>query len=129
MPTDNASTVAAGAPVQFPQDGPSSTTITRLDASTFNLAAIGTYRVSFQVSVDEPGQLELSLNGTPLDYSVVGRATGTSQLVGESLVTTTTVNDALQVLNPAGNSTALTITPLAGGTVPVSASLVIERVG
>jgi len=128
MPGDNSATVAVGAPVSFPQDGPTVPTITRSGPATFVLAAIGTYRVSFQVSVDEAGQLELSLNGTPLAYTVVGRATGTSQLVGESLITTTSVNDTLEVVNPAGNSTALTVTPLAGGTNPVSASLLIERV-
>ena len=33
------------------------------------------------------------------------------------------------VRNPSGNSTALTITPIAGGTRPNSASLVIEQIG
>ncbi len=40
---------------------------------------------------------------------------------------TTAVNSILTVRNPAGNSTALTITPLAGGTRPVSASLIVEQ--
>src|SRR5579862_9764835 len=59
MPVDNAATVAAAAAVQFPQNGPSdgSGSISRTSASTFNLTAIGTYQVSFQVSVNEPGQL------------------------------------------------------------------------
>jgi len=35
------------------------------------------------------------------------------------------VNSALTVRNPAGNAAALTITPLAGGTRPVSAHLTI----
>jgi hypothetical protein len=42
-----------------------------------------------------------------------------------SLVTTTTVNSILSVRNPAANFLALTITPLAGGSNPVSAHLVI----
>jgi len=129
MPPDNAATVAAGNPVLFPQDGPASGTVARASTSTFILAAVGTYHVSFQVSVTEPGQLELTLNGTALPSTVVGRATGTSQLVGDSLVTTTSANETLEVVNPPGNSPALTITPLAGGTHPVSASLVIEQLG
>jgi BclA C-terminal domain len=129
MPPDNAATVAPGTAVSFPQDGSTSGAITRASATTFTLAAIGTYEVSFQVSVDEAGQLELSLDGLAIPSSVVGRATGTSQLVGDSLVTTTSANETLSVLNPAGNSTALTITPLAGGTNPVSASLVIKQLG
>jgi hypothetical protein len=130
MPGDNAVTVAPGAAVQFPQDGPSvGATFFRLDASSFVLPAIGTYRVDFQVSVDEAGQLGLMLNGTFLPYTVVGRATGTSQLVGESLVTTSTINNVLELINPPSESTALTITPLAGGVEPVSASLTITQVG
>ncbi|MDQ3955915.1 MAG: collagen-like protein [Actinomycetota bacterium] len=127
MPPDNAATVATGAAVHFPQDVPTSTSITRINASTFLLSDFGTYRVSFVVSVTEAGQLALRLNGSELPYTVAGRATGTSQIVGESLVEATTVNSTLEVVNPADNTTALTITPLAGGTEPVSASLVIQR--
>ena len=82
----------------------------------------------FQVSVAEAGQLDLTLNSVELAETVVGRATGTSQIVGISLVTTTVANSVLTVRNPAGNSTALTITPLAGGTDPVSAHLVITQI-
>ncbi len=129
MPPDNAATVAPGTDVSFPQDGPTSgTVIARTGPSTFNLAAIGTYQVFFQVSVSEEGQLILTLAGADLAYTVVGRATGTSQIVGMALVTTTSVNSILTVRNPAGNSPALTITPLAGGTRPVSAHLVITQI-
>jgi len=48
--------------------------------------------------------------------------------VGMCLVQTTTTNSILRVQNPSGNSTALTITPLAGGTSAVSAHIVITRV-
>lgn len=129
MPPDNAATVAPGTDVSFPQNGPTSgTTIARTGPSTFNLAAIGTYQVLFQVSVTEPGQLILTLNGADLAYTVVGRATGTSQIVGIALVQTTAINSILTVRNPAGNAAALTITPLAGGTRPVSAHLVITQI-
>jgi hypothetical protein len=129
MPSDNSAPVAPGSDVSFPQSGPSSGgAIARLSSSTFSLSAIGTYQVMFQVSVDEPGQLILTRNGADLAETVVGRATGTSQLVGMSLVTTTVANSILTVRNPAGNSTALTITPIAGGTRSVSAKLVITRI-
>jgi len=125
MPGDNAATVAPGTDVEFPQNGPTSGSIARTGASTFNLPSIGTYQVLFQVSVDQAGQLILTLNGADLAYTVVGRATGTSQIVGICLVQTSVVNSVLTVRNPAGNSTALTITPIAGGTRPVSAHLTI----
>lgn len=54
MPPDNAATVALGTDVSFPQDGPNSGTgISRVSASSFNLSEIGTYYISFQVSVTE----------------------------------------------------------------------------
>lgn len=134
MPPDNAATVAAGSDVDFPNDGPSSGSglIVRTGADTFNLAEIGFYQVLFQVSVDEAGQLVLALDSgagaNELPYTVVGRATGTSQIVGMALIETTVINSILTVRNPASESTALTITPLAGGTEPVSAHLVIIRI-
>ena len=45
-----------------------------------------------------------------------------------SIITTTSANSILTVRNPAGNSTALTITPLSDGTRPVSAHLVITQI-
>ena len=129
MPPDNAATVAAGTDVSFPQDGPNSgADITRLGADSFQLGPIGTYQVFFEVSVTEAGQLILTLNGADLPYTVVGRATGTSQIVGMALVETTTENSVLTVRNPEGTAEALTITPLAGGVRPVSAHLVIVQI-
>ena len=129
MPGDNAAPVAAGADVAFPQDGPNSGTgITRLTADSFNLTDIGTYQILFQVSVTEAGQLMLTLDGTPLPYTVVGRATGASQIVGMAIVQTTLENSVITVRNPAESAAALTITPVAGGALPVSAHLVITQI-
>ena len=132
---DNAA-IPLSAPVLFPEDGPTSNYIVRgtggTSTSSFVLPAIGTYEVMFQVSVDEPGQLVLGLDSGfgPVEqaYSVVGRATGTSQIVGICLVTTTVANSELSVRNPAGNTSALTITTIAGGKSAVSAHLVIMRI-
>ncbi len=128
MPPDNAVTVAPGTDVSFPQDGPSNGDfIARTGPSSFNLMQIGTYQVLFQVSVGEAGQLLLTLNGEDLDYTVAGRTTGTSQIIGMAIIETTSVDSILTVRNPSGNSTALTITPLAGGTRTVSCHLVITQ--
>lgn len=67
-------------------------------------------------------------SGADLPYTVFGRATGASQIVGMALVETTAVNSILTVRNPAGNAAALTITPLAGGTRSVSTHLVITQI-
>lgn len=130
MPPDNTATVAPGTDVSFPQDGSNSGgDISRTGPDSFNLTQIGTYHILFEVSVIEAGQLILTLNGEDLIYTVVGRATGASQIAGMSIVATTAVNSILTVRNPAGNAAALTITPLAGGSRPVSAHLVITQIG
>lgn len=70
----------------------------------------------------------MTLNDADLEYTVVGRATGTDQIIGMAIITTTSINSILTVRNPAGNAAALTITPNAGGTRPVSAHLVITQI-
>ena len=132
MPSDNAATVAAGAPVQFPQTfAGNQNGVLRATASDFILVEAGTYEVSWQVSVTEPGQLEVwtgpTIAQSGLAYTVVGRATGTSQIVGHTLVSAL-AGTFLSIRNPAGNSPALTITPSAGGTHAVSANLLIKRI-
>lgn len=82
---------------------------------------------AFQVSVSESGQLCLTLNTQEQDYTVVGRDTGTCQIMGMFLIATTTPNSILTVRNPAAETTALTVTPISGGTNPVSAHVIITR--
>ena len=125
--TEAAVTVAAGSAVPFDTDGPSNGVILRNGLASFTLPNVGTYQIEFQVSVTEAAQLQLRLNGNALAYTVVGRATGSSQIVGLCLVTTTTINEVLEVINPAGN-TDLNMTPDAGGTHPVTAHLVITQI-
>jgi hypothetical protein len=133
MPPDNAATVGAGAPVEFPQTGPTTGVIVRQNEGKFVLPSVATYRVTFSVSATEAGQLVIALNSgsgmVELPYTVYGRATGTSPIAGDALVTTTAANSVLEVRNPAGNTPALTITPKAGGTHAAAASLVIQRLG
>ncbi len=128
--TDNSPPVAAGGAVVFARDGSTNGTITRVGSSpsSFNLPIIGTYLVLFQVDVTAAAQLGLRLNGAPILDSVVGRATGSSQITGLSLVTTTTVNSVLEVINPSGNATTIAVPPNDGGTHPITAHLVIIRV-
>ena len=132
-PPDNSASVAPGSAVQFPLNGPSDGLITRASSSQFLLPSIGTYQVYFQVPVTEGGQLVVGLDsggGTvELAYTVVGRGAGATQIVETTLIQTTVVDAMLSVRNPAGESIALTITPLAGGVDPASSSIVIEQVG
>ncbi len=127
MPGDNAATVAIGADMVFPQNGPSQGSIVRASPTAFTLASIGTYRVSFGASISEAGQLQLTLNNVGVAYGVFGRATGTGLITGEAFITTTTVNSVITVRNTSSAS-ALTVTPLAGGTEPVTAYLILQQV-
>ena len=131
MPPDNAATVAVGGDVDFPQDGinTAGSDITRLTGDSFQLGADSIYEVLAQVSIAEAGQLILTLDGVDIPSSVAGRATGTSQIVVSALIQTGGSDQVLTVRNPSGNAAALTITPLAGGTRPVSATLLIKRIG
>jgi len=130
MPTDNPLTIPGGIPVAFPGDGPTSGSITRSGLSSFILPTAGSYLVQFQASITEPAQLVLRLNGLQIPNSVAGRATGTSKITGMSVVTTTSANSILEVVNPSGNLN-LTLTPSAGQVANpngVSAHLVIVRI-
>lgn len=128
-PPDAVGTIGPGSAVPFPNDGPANG-ITRNGASStdFVLAAIGVYEITWQVSISEAGQLVLTLNGSEQAQTVVGRTTGISQIMGNVLIETTSANTVLNVRNPTGNPVALTVTPLAGGSHPVSGSLVIKRI-
>jgi hypothetical protein len=128
MPGDNPATIAGGAPILFPQSGPTSGSITRQGASftTFILPSIGTYLVQFQASINEPAQLALMINGVVDTNTVVGRSTGTDQVIGKSLVTTSVPDTTLEVIND--GASALTLTPIAGGTHSVSAHLLIIKI-
>ncbi len=128
MPGDNAAPVAVGADVHFPQDGEIFGDIQRVSVDSFLLPTAGVYQVMFQVSVTEAGQLVLALDNVELPQTVVGRATGTSQIVGLSLVRAT-AGQILSVRNSSQGFAALTITPFAGGAAPVSAHLTILRLG
>ncbi len=126
---DNSMTIGGGDPILFPQNGPTTNTITRQGGAsftTFILPTIGTYLVQFQASISEPGQLALRINGSVDPNTVVGRLTGTDQIVGKSLVTTSVPNTTLEIIND--NTTALTMTPIAGGTQNVSAHVLIIRI-
>jgi hypothetical protein len=131
MPSDNAATISVGGAVSFPQDG-AINGITRVGVNEFNLSTVGIYEVTWQVSVSEAGQLLIGLDTgfgvVEVAYTVAGRAGPTTQISNHVLLTTTTVNTRLSIRNPTGNPAALTVTPIAGGTHAVTASLLIKQI-
>jgi hypothetical protein len=108
----------------------------------FVLPSIGTYRVSWHISVDEPAQWTLWFDTAPtpggggsfLPYTTalgtpgtVGQATGTSQLAGDVLFRNTVPGTAIQIRNFAASGGSVTVTPLPGGTQAQAVVLIIER--
>lgn len=135
-PTDYGATVAAKTlagtgRVPFPRDGPLSV-ITRIDSSSFTLPAIGTYLITFKVHTTEPGQLQLELDGADLPETIAPNMNPTSGghlLVGNAYITTSVPNSVLAVINPSGNTPALTITPADGSSTHANAqSITIQRI-
>ena len=128
--TDYAATVAPGAEVPFPRDGPLSV-ISRSTASSFILPTIGTYAVTFKVHTTEPGQLQLTLDGTPLPETTsadMNPTSGGHAIVGNAFITTTVANSVLAVINPAGNTPALTITPANGSSTHANAQSITIQI-
>lgn len=129
MPPNNPGPVFLGGYVDFPNIAATSgNSIVPTSSNTFLLTDVGIYQVTWNVSVNEPGQLVLILNNTVIPYSVSGRATGSTQITGSAIINVNVPNSILNLSNPPGNSQALTITPMAGGNSPVAATLIITRI-
>lgn len=134
--TDYAATVPAKTSagtgrVPFPRTGPDTGAGVRVDGSSFTLAP-GTYRVTATVHTTEPGQLELELAGVAVDNSNFGNANPTSgghPIIVDAIITVPPgPGEVLAVINPAGNATALTITPADGNlTHAYAQKLLIEK--
>lgn len=113
-------TAAGTGRLPFPRNGvsvPLVNGITRIDASSFNLASVGSYSVEWSVQTTEVGQWQIELNGLALDNTVLvdqNPTAGGHPMSGSFLITTSVANSVLAIINPTGNSTALTITPADG---------------
>ncbi len=127
MGPDNMGMILGGSAIEFPRTGPTTGTIVRTGPSTFLLPTVGSYLIQFQVDVLAAAQLQLRLNNIALAETVVGRATGTTQIIGVNVVTTSSAGSVLEVINPPLNS-FLTLPPDDGGMHPISAHLVIVRI-
>lgn len=131
MPPNGALVVAEGEAIEFVEDGPSNKIIVRTGLDTFLLPNIGTYEVTWVVSVSGAGQLALALDSgegfIAEENTVVGRETFLTQLVGVCLITTEVRDTQLKVVNHASVK-PMRITPYAGGTKPVTARLIIKQI-
>ena len=135
MPPDNSAAVAQNSAVEFPHAGPVAGGISG-NITEFELPDPGVYEINWQVPIDQEGQLELWLDSgigaTGLTYTVVGRHTGNTQIVGSTLIQTTNSNSLVSLRNP--NTEALVIPPYeragsTGNELPVTANISIKRIG
>lgn len=124
-------TIAGSGRVPFPRNGPA-VGVVRIDDSSFTIADIGTYEINFGVQTTEPGQLQLELNGAALPETTSGNQNPTAgghRINHSVLITTVAPNSILAVINPAGNSTALTITPADGASTNANSQvLTIKKI-
>ncbi|MDO8471875.1 MAG: hypothetical protein Q7S64_01820 [bacterium] len=132
--TDYAGTIAVGAAVPFPQNGATLGGIVALTSTTFKIPTIGVYEVSFKVHTTEPGQLQLSVDngaGFVVAHECTGEemnpTAGGHAIAADCIITTTAVDAVVKVINPAGNATALTITPADGASTNANAQTLIIK--
>lgn len=141
--------VAAGSAINFPRASAPAVGgiaindpgVAQTDNTEFILPSVGTYRVQWQVSIDEPGQLALFINTAPTPggggtFTQVtaasgtpgntGRATGTSLITGDVVFVNSVAGSVIQIRNYS-SAAALTVTPIPGGTQAQAVSLFITR--
>lgn len=124
-PNDNPTAIAQNTAVEFPNTTASTTGITRLTNSTFNLADTGTYLIMFKVNTNTAGQLGIAVNGAVQPSATFGNAADDGIIEGKTIITTTAANTVLSILNPI--ATAVTVTPSAGGTEATVSDLTIIK--
>lgn len=124
-PNDNPTAIAQNTAVEFPNSSASTTGITRLTNSTFNLADTGTYLIMFKVNTNTAGQLGVAVNGAVQPNATFGNAADNGIIEGKTIITTTAANTVLSIVNPI--ATAVTVTPSAGGTEATVSDLTIIK--
>lgn len=124
-PNDNPTAIAQNTAVEFPNSSASTTGITRLTNSTFNLADTGTYLIMFKVNTNTAGQLGIAVNGAVQPSATFGNAADDGIIEGKTIITTTAANTVLSIVNPI--ATTVTVTPSAGGTEATVSDLTIIK--
>lgn len=124
-PNDNPTAIAQNTAVEFPNTTASTTGITRLTNSTFNLADTGTYLIMFKVNTNTAGQLGIAINGAVQPNATFGNAADDGIIEGKTIITTTAANTVLSIVNPI--ATTVTVTPSAGGTEATVSDLTIIK--
>jgi hypothetical protein len=130
---DNPDSISPGSSVNFPSPSINPYgTIQRVPGSktNFSLPAGGVFEITFQVVVQNTGELVIVLNGSELAMTVVGKSGG-GFIVGMSIVSTPSGSSpsVLSINNPASAvSGGLKIDESSGAlTQPLSCHLIIKQ--
>lgn len=126
-PADNPNPITAGQAVAFPSVA-SSDGVVQTSPTTFNLVEPGTYNVNYRINSSTAGQLQVALNGAGVAYTTTGINAGNDVISGNTMITTTAPNTLLSIINPATNTTSVTVAQNAGGTVPTASQLNITKI-
>jgi hypothetical protein len=115
--------------VYFPVDGPATSDggIFRSGYDGFSVAVAGLYRVTYQVPIEQAGQLGIAINNQIVPHTGAGRETGDTQIVGDSLVLINP-GDVLQIVNSDGYTNLNVSGVYSGYSYDAAASLIIELV-
>jgi hypothetical protein len=123
---DYAANVVSGGHYPFPNNGPFfSSIVSRVDASGFTVGSSGDYEVSWQLSLSQANQVQVTLDAVRVPYTIAGQDQDHNQNVN-SVVVTIAAGQILRIINASDFSS--TVTPQAGGGNTVSTSLLISRV-
>lgn len=102
-PSAETATVNTGEDVTFHIDGVNrDSSISRVNGSSFKIAKMGFYRVSFQVSVSQSGRLVVTLNDKEIDYTRLDYVTilnDIPQIVNHPVIEVTSTDSILTIRN------------------------------
>jgi hypothetical protein len=131
---DNPNDIEPGYAVNFPKPLINTYgTIQRLNGTnpnTFSLPPNGVFEITFQVTVQNTGELVIVLNGQELAMTVVGKSGG-GMLVGMSIISTPPINSSTLSINNPSTAVAggLKIDESSGSALsqPLSCHLIIKQ--
>jgi hypothetical protein len=131
---DNPDAIAPGSAVNFPKPLINTYgTIQRLNGTNpnkFSLPPNGVFEITFQVTVQNTGELVIVLNGQEQAMTVVGKSGG-GMLVGVSIITTPPINSSTLSINNPSTAVAggLKIDESSGSALsqPLSCHLIIKQ--
>lgn len=129
MPSDNPAAIAPGSAIAFPNDGPAFGGIVRMTFSAFLIPAVGNYEINWYAMPSTINQFLLRLNGAELLHTAIGGGNTNVNMTGSVMISTTSINSVLELINPSGNvgSATLRNAPFSGQNVPFSAWLTIKK--